>query len=336
MNKPAHLQFSIIVPVFNRPDEIQELLDSLCRQTYTNFEVIIVEDGSRVLSEKICRDFMGRLDLKYHYKENSGPGLSRNYGMKKANGNYFIILDSDVIVPENYMKIIYNTLQNSYVDAFGGPDAAHQSFTPTQKAINYAMTSILTTGGIRGKSEKVEKFHPRSFNMGISKVVFNQTKGFSKLRFGEDIDLSIRIMEKGFSTKLIPEAFVYHKRRNTFASFYKQVFNSGIARINLYTLHKKSLKPAHFFPAVFTLGLLLGILLLMLGYKYWLLPYVLYAIVVFLDAFRKEKNAGLAGLSVLSSFVMLIGYGLGFMLSFWKRIILRKPVFEAFSQNFYK
>ncbi len=335
MNKPEQIQFSIIVPVFNRPDEIQELLDSLCRQTYTDFEVIIVEDGSSVLSEKVCRDFMGRLDLKYHYKENSGPGLSRNYGMKKASGNYFIILDSDVIVPENYMKIVYNTLQNSYVDAYGGPDAAHKSFTPTQKAINYAMTSVLTTGGIRGKSEKLEKFHPRSFNMGISKAVFNKTQGFSKLRFGEDIDLSIRIMEKGFTTKLIPEAFVYHKRRNTFASFYKQVFNSGIARINLYTLHKKSLKPAHFFPAVFTFGLLLGILLLMLGYKCLLLPYLLYAIVVFLDAFRKEKNAKLAALSVFSSFVMLIGYGLGFILSFWKRIVLRRPVFEAFSQNFY-
>ncbi len=335
MQTTSELTFSFIVPVYNRPDEMAELLESLAGQQDPNFEVVIVEDGSEIPAQSVYKQYKDKLNIAYFAIPNSGPGLARNFGMKQAKGNYFIILDSDVIVPPHYLKFVRHTLRREYTDAYGGPDAAHPAFSPIQKAISFAMTSILTTGGIRGASEKAGKFYPRSFNMGLSKEVFKKTGGFSAMRFGEDIDLSIRIMQNGFNTRLFSEAFVYHKRRNNLVSFFKQVFNSGIARINLYVLHKKSLKPAHFFPAIFTLGLLLGIILLILGYVYIFILYVLYALVVFLEAFRKEKNVKLAAFSVFSSFVMLIGYGLGFMFSIWKRLIMQRPVFEAFSQNFY-
>ncbi len=310
---PANISFSIIVPVYNRPDEVAELLESLKQQTYKDFEVIIVEDGSSVLSEKVCRDYMGQLDLKYYYKENTGPGLSRNFGMQKARGNYFIILDSDVVVPENYMQIVYDALQQDYVDTFGGPDEATSDFTPVQKAINYAMTSWLTTGGIRGKGDKLDKFYPRSFNMGISKEVFEKTGGFSPMRYGEDIDLSIRIMKAGFKTKLVSEAFVYHKRRNNWRSFFNQVKHSGEARIVLSRLHPGTLKLLHFFPAVFTLGFLLSFLLSFFGFYFGLMLYVGYFLALLIDATAKYKNISLVFLSAFASFVMLFGYGWGFL-----------------------
>ena len=330
------IQFSIIVPVYNRPQETEELLASLLQQTYQDFEIIIVEDGSSVLSEKVVRNYMDKLTIKYFYKENSGPGQSRNYGMQRTSGNYFIILDSDVVVPKNYLQIVYNRLQNHFVDAFGGPDAAMDDFTPIQKAINYAMTSFFTTGGIRGKNESMEKFHPRSFNMGISKEVFDKTKGFSKLRFGEDIDFSIRIMAEGFTTALFTDAFVYHKRRNSLKQFFKQVYNSGIARINLYKRHPKSLKMVHFFPALFTIGLLVGIFSFLFISRWLLLPFLLYFFILFLDANKQYNAPKIALQSAFMSFVMLIGYGLGFIKAFYKRIILKEPEFTSFEKTFYE
>ena len=319
MPKPDKILFSIIVPVYDRPQEIEELLDSLLKQTYSDFEVIIVDDGSGKLSEKVTRDFMGKLNVKYFYKENTGPGLTRNYGMQRASGNYFIILDSDVIVPENYMGIVQQNLSNHYVDAFGGPDAAADDFTPIQKAINYAMTSFFTTGGIRGKSEKAEKFHPRSFNMGISKEVFQKTGGFSSMRYGEDIDLSIRIMQSGFKTALFKKAFVYHKRRNNFKSFFIQVYHSGKARIDLYKQYPDSLKLVHFFPAIFSLGCLVAVVLFLLGTPLLFLLYLLYFVILSIDAYRKYKNIKLGLLSALASFVMLWGHGSGFITALLKR-----------------
>ncbi len=305
--------FSIIVPVYNRPEEVAELLESLIKQTFKDFEVIIVEDGSSVLSEKICRNYMGELDLKYYYKENTGPGLSRNYGMQKAKGNFFIILDSDVVVPANYMQIIQDALQQEHFDVFGGPDEAAQDFTSIQKAINYAMTSWLTTGGIRGKGQKLDKFYPRSFNMGLSKDVFLQTGGFSAMRYGEDIDLSIRIMNAGFRTKLLPKAYVFHKRRNNWHSFFNQVKHSGEARLNLSRLHPGTLKLLHLFPAVFTLGFLLSFLLSFFGYYFALMLYGVYFIALLIDATVKYKKVFLGFLSAFASFLMLFGYGWGFL-----------------------
>ena len=313
MSKTADISFSIIIPVYNRPDEVAELLESLTKQIFKDFEVIVVEDGSSVLSEKVSRNYMGLLNLKYFYKENTGPGLSRNYGMQKAGGNYFIILDSDVVLPENYMQTVHNELSKDFTDAFGGPDAAAPDFSPIQKAINYAMTSWLTTGGIRGKGQKLDKFYPRSFNMGISKKVFQQTGGFSAMRYGEDIDLSIRMMKAGFRTKLLSKAFVYHKRRNNWRNFFNQVKHSGEARIILSRLYPGTLKFLHFFPAVFTLGLILSLLLTLFSCYFGLILYLVYFFALVSDAIRQYKQPKLGILSAFAAFVMLTGYGWGFL-----------------------
>ncbi len=328
--------FSIIIPLYNRPAEIRELLDSLTQQTYKHFEVVVVEDGSTEKSEEIVASFRDRLEAKYFFKENSGPGLSRNYGAARASGDYFIFLDSDCIVPATYLQEIEDELAEHPVDAFGGPDRAHESFTDLQKAINYSMTSILTTGGIRGKKKSMEKFHPRSFNMGFSRRVFEVTGGFSGMRFGEDIDMSIRIMEAGFQTRLFPAAYVYHKRRTSWKKFFKQIYNSGIARINLYLLHPASLKVVHLLPACFV-G---GVLVLVIG-AFWisvwaLLPLLLWVCLIFIDSLIENKNIVVALYSICASFIQLFAYGIGFIHAFFKRIVLRKGEFNVFVKNFYK
>lgn len=328
--------FSIIIPLYNRPAEIRELLDSLTQQTYKHFEVVVVEDGSTEKSEEIVASFRDRLEAKYFFKENSGPGLSRNYGATRASGDYFIFLDSDCIVPATYLQEIEDELAEHPVDAFGGPDRAHESFTDLQKAINYSMTSILTTGGIRGKKKSMEKFHPRSFNMGFSRRVFEVTGGFSGMRFGEDIDMSIRIMEAGFQTRLFPAAYVYHKRRTSWKKFFKQIYNSGIARINLYLLHPASLKVVHLLPACFV-G---GVLVLVIG-AFWisvwaLLPLLLWVCLIFIDSLIENKNIVVALYSICASFIQLFAYGIGFIHAFFERIVLRKGEFNVFVKNFYK
>ena len=328
--------FSIIIPLYNRPAEIRELLDSLTQQTYKHFEVVVVEDGSTEKSEEIVASFRDRLEVKYFFKENSGPGLSRNYGAARASGDYFIFLDSDCIVPATYLQEIEDELAEHPVDAFGGPDSAHESFTDLQKAINYSMTSILTTGGIRGKKKSMEKFHPRSFNMGFSRRVFEVTGGFSGMRFGEDIDMSIRIMEAGFQTRLFPAAYVYHKRRTSWKKFFKQIYNSGIARINLYLLHPASLKVVHLLPACFV-G---GVLVLVIG-AFWisvwaLLPLLLWVCLIFIDSLIENKNIVVALYSICASFIQLFAYGIGFIHAFFERIVLRKGEFNVFVKNFYK
>lgn len=328
--------FSIIIPLYNRPAEIRELLDSLTRQTYKHFEVVVVEDGSTEKSEEIVALFRDRLEAKYFFKENSGPGLSRNYGAARASGDYLIFLDSDCIVPVTYLQEIEDELAEHPVDAFGGPDRAHESFTDLQKAINYSMTSILTTGGIRGKKKSMEKFHPRSFNMGFSRRVFEVTGGFSGMRFGEDIDMSIRIMEAGFQTRLFPAAYVYHKRRTSWKKFFKQIYNSGIARINLYLLHPASLKVVHLLPACFV-G---GVLVLVIG-AFWisvwaLLPLLLWVCLIFIDSLIENKSIVVAFYSICASFIQLFAYGIGFIHAFFERIVLRKGEFNVFVKNFYK
>ncbi len=335
-NNQNNKAFSVIVPVYNRPDELNELLVSLTHQSNQNFEVIIVEDGSDIKSDRVVENFKNKLDIHYYYKENSGPGQSRNYGMKRANTDFFVIFDSDVVVPKDYFKNVSDFLSKHKVDAYGGADRASKDFTNLQKAIDFAMTSIMTTGGIRGKAEKFEKFHPRSFNMGMSKVVFEQTGGFSKMRFGEDIDLSIRIINNNFKTALIKTAFVYHKRRNTIKQFFKQVFNSGIARINLYKRHPQSLKMVHFFPLFFLLGLLFGLVLSFFKIYFFLVLYLIYFVAVFLLSAIKYKSLKAGILSIVTVFTMLNAYGLGFLLGIWRRIILQKDEFHRFEKNFYK
>ena len=329
------MKYSIIVPVFNRPDEVDELLESLCHQEVNNFEVIIVEDGSKKPCKDVCDKYAGILDLHYYYKENSGPGQSRNYGAERANGDWLIVLDSDVVLPAGYLRAVDERLKME-IDAFGGPDASHPSFTPIQKAISYSMTSFFTTGGIRGgKGKKLDKFFPRSYNMGIRREVYQELGGFTKMRFGEDIDFSYRIVEAGYKTALIPEAWVWHKRRTDFRKFFRQVYNSGIARINLTKRHPGTLKLVHLLPTVFTLGVI-GLLLLSVFSILTLIPILFYSAVIFLDSSLKNKSLWVGLLSIPAAFVQLMGYGLGFIESWWKRCILKQDEFTAFEKNFYK
>lgn len=318
--------FSIIIPLYNRPQEIKELLSTLCKQTYMQFEVLVIEDGSVKDAKSIVASFENKLDVKYFYKENSGQGFSRNFGFERAKGDYFIIFDSDILVPSDYLETVKDYLFEHQLDAFGGPDAAHESFTPVQKAISYAMTSPFTTGGIRGNKKHIGQFHPRSFNMGISREVYEKVGGFILTRLGEDIEYSIRIHENGFKIGLIPAAKVYHKRRTSFTQFYKQLHFFGRARINIYKHFPSELKLVHFFPAVFTLGL--GFVILC-NIFYTPLAYVgnflvlLYFLLIFFHAWQLNKSIKIAFLSVIASFIQLTAYGLGFIQDFVKRVIFR-------------
>lgn len=362
------MTYSIIVPVYNRPDEVDELLQSLATQSYKDFEVVIVEDGSINKCKDVCDKYANILDLHYYDKPNSGPGQSRNYGAERANGEWLIILDSDVVLPEGYMKSVEHevrkgeqessrpsTLDPRPITAFGGPDAAHPDFTPVQKAISYSMTSFFTTGGIRGgkkKGKALDKFYPRSFNMGIRKDVYMSLGGFSKMRFGEDIDFSYRIVEAGYQTALIPEAWVWHKRRTDFRKFFRQVYNSGIARINLEKRHPGTLKLVHLLPTVFTLGvtfccltaLVCFILSALSDHSFplgkvgigVLSPLFLYALLICIDSSIQNKSLKVGLLSIPAAFTQLMGYGFGFIESWWKRIILHQDEFTAFEKTFYK
>lgn len=336
--------FSIVIPLYNRPDEIDELLESLTKQTVKKFEVVVVEDGSTLPASDIVEKYKECLNIKYFVKQNSGPGQTRNYGAERCSGDYVIYFDSDCIIPPDYMKIVTENLDTEYVDAYGGPDAALPTFTPVQKAISYAMTSILSTGGIRGASEKAGKFHPRSFNMGYSRKVFETTGGFSDMRFGEDIDMTLRILEQGFITKLIKEAFVYHKRRTDFKKFFRQIFNSGCARINLKLRHKGSLKLIHTFPSLFLLGNIFCILAAVASALIFkniyaplicISPLVLFALMVFVDSLRKN-GLKVALLSVIAVYVQLTAYGMGFIKAVWHGLIRKKGDTFGFVKNFYK
>lgn len=325
---------SIIIPVFNRPDELKELLESLVEQTEKGFDVIVVDDGSIEKSDQVVEAFQDKLSIQYYYKENSGPGQSRNFGCEISQAGFFVFFDSDCIIPHGYLAHLESKI--GALQAYGGPDREHPSFTNLQKAISYAMTSLFTTGGIRGNKRSVEKFHPRSFNMGFSREVYEKTGGFAALRFGEDIDLSIRIVSHGFKTLLIPECFVYHKRRTDFKKFFKQVFNSGIARINLYKRHPNSLKVLHFFPAAFVVYQVLSVPHAIYHHQFWVLwPTVIYLLCIFLDATKRYKNPWIGMLSVWASVVQLTGYGLGFIKGFIKRIILKQSEFHDFDKTFY-
>lgn len=312
------MRYSVIVPVYNRPVEVDELLESLCAQTFTDFEVIVVEDGSSEKSDAVCEQYKDRLDLKYYFKDNSGPGPSRNYGAERSQGEYLIILDSDVIVPKDYLQTVDDELKASPTEAFGGPDRAHPSFTPIQKAINYSMTSFFTTGGIRGGKKKMDKFYPRSFNMGIRKDVFQNVGGFDKLRYGEDIDLSTRLFKAGCECRLFPEAYVYHKRRVKFSSFFKQVKHSGEARVMLKRRYPETFKLVHLLPSAFVIGNIVLVLLAIFHRWWWILPIPAYCLMVFTDSLIKNKSIKVALLSIPAAYCQLFGYGIGFLQNLFK------------------
>lgn len=337
------MKYSFIIPVFNRPDEVDELLESLTHQTLRDFEVVVVEDGSDVPCRDVVERYADRLQVHYYDKPNSGPGQTRNYGVERAEGDYVLILDSDVVLPEGYLQAVDHELAATPCDAFGGPDRAHASFSKMQKAINYAMTSFFTTGGIRGGKKKMDKFYPRSFNMGVRRTVYHELGGFSAMRFGEDIDFSTRLIRSGHVSRLFQSAWVWHKRRTDLRKFFKQVHNSGIARIHLTKRHPGTLKAVHMLPAVFTLGcallVVLAVAAALLGCPHWwalLLPFVLFALIIGVDATRSERSVGVGWRAVAAAYVQLTGYGSGFLRAWWTRCVLRRGEFEAFKENFYK
>jgi len=330
------LEYSFIIPVFNRPDEIRELLESMTELDFKGgFEIVIVEDGSNVSSEGVIKDFNQKLNISYYYKENTGPGDSRNYGMKLAKGNYFLILDSDVILPLNYLKEVDSFLSSNYYDCFGGPDAAHESFTDLQKAINYSMTSLLTTGGIRGNKQAVNKFQPRSFNMGLSKKAFLASGGFGLIHPGEDPDLALRLLKDGFKTILIPNAVVFHKRRIDWDKFYTQVNKFGKVRPILNSWHPESAKITFWFPSLFITGLLLALILWLLGASFLMWFYLLYFLIIGIDAGIKNKSGYIGIAAIIATFIQFLGYGVGFLNAIWKLKFLKMQPQEAFPKLFF-
>ncbi|WP_190808996.1 glycosyltransferase family 2 protein [Flagellimonas sp. S3867] len=331
------LKISIIVPVYNRPEEIRELLESLCLQTSNqNFEVVIVEDGSSESSEGIVNQFQEKLQVSYYFKSNSGPGDSRNFGMQKAKGNYFIILDSDCILPKQYLSEVEKELRNDFVHCFGGPDAADESFTTVQKAINYVMTSFFTTGGIRGGKKSVGKFQPRSFNMGISKEAFEKAGGFGRIHPGEDPDLTFRIWKAGYGSRLFPKAFVYHKRRIDWNKFYIQVNKFGRVRPILNKWHPGTAKITYWFPTVFIIGLCSALVLLLIGSVIPMLLYSAYFFMLFVDALANTKNIKVAFLAIFAALIQFTGYGIGFLKSTMLLNFSSKEPEELFPKLFFK
>ncbi len=329
--------FSLIIPVYNRPDEADELLESLSQLEYKeDFEIVIIEDGSSIKCEDVVREYGEKLNISYYFKENSGPGNSRNYGMQKAKGDYFIIFDSDCIIPKTYLTEVDKALKKNYVDCFGGPDKALDSFLDIQKAINFAMTSFLTTGGIRGGSEKIDKFQPRSFNMGLSRKAFEASNGFGNIHPGEDPDLSIRLWKLGFETQLFPKAFVYHKRRIDWEKFSIQVNKFGKARPILNSWYPEYNKLTFFFPSIFLIGFVVALVLLIFNHDLLLQLYFVYFLVLFLVSTYQNKSLKIGFLSIKAVWKQFYGYGIGFMESFLKVIILKQKPQDAFPELFFK
>ena len=331
--------FSLIIPVYNRPDEVDELLMSLSQMEYHDvYEIVIIEDGSTIKCQEVLEKYADKLNISYYFKPNSGPGDSRNFGMEKARGNYFIIFDSDCIIPANYLIEVENALKETYVDCFGGPDKALDSFSDIQKAINFAMTSFLTTGGIRGGSEKIGKFQPRSFNMGLSRRAFEVSKGFGNIHPGEDPDLSIRLWELGFETRLMPQAYVYHKRRIDWEKFAIQVNKFGKARPILNSWYPKYSKPTFFFPTLFILGLGVSIFMYLFSqnFDFLLQLYFIYFILIFITSSIQNKNIKVGYLSMIAVWKQFWGYGTGFLVSFVKVVLLKQKPQEAFPELFFK
>lgn len=323
------VHFSVIIPVYNRPQELDELLSCLQQQDFKDFEVIIIEDGSEISSKDIVKSYQSKLNLSYYVKENGGQGFARNYAFERANGNFFIILDSDALVEPDYLSEVNRGIIEGKLDLFGGPDKEHPSFSPIQKAISFSMTSVFTTGGIRGKAKNMGgQFHPRSFNMGISRKVWEATKGFKITRMGEDIEFSIRCISQGFTSGLLPKAFIYHKRRTSFSQFYKQLHFFGRARINISRFYPKELKWVHFLPLAYFLffwnTIFLNIIDVNLGI-YFSSILAFYWALLLIDGLLSTKNIQVACLGLIAANIQLLAYGKGFLEEGLKKITSKDP-----------
>lgn len=328
-------KYAIVIPVYNRPLEVDELLESLIRQECKDFEVVIVEDGSDDPCKHVIDRYTDKIDIRYYYKENTGPGDSRNFGMEKAEAEYIILFDSDCIIPPQYFCAVDRALSENPLDAFGGPDAAHDSFSDIQKAINHAMTSFITTGGIRGRKKQLDKYQPRSFNMGFKKSAIKKIGGFSTVHPGEDPDLSYRIMNAGYNVGLIPEAYVFHKRRIDFSKFATQVYKFGMVRNILIKWHPGTFKWVYALPSIFLVGSFILFLLGLYISSIFLLPLFALAAIIFLEALVTTRNLKIAFLAVGASFIQLYGYGWGFLKGWWSIGLLKRDEREAFPQLFF-
>ena len=315
-------RFSVIVPVYNRIGEVEDLLKSLAEQSCKDFEVVLVEDGSTERCDQVARKYAEKVDVKYFYKENEGRSIARNYGLERAQGDYFVFFDSDCVIPPDYFATLSRCLDENPLDCFGGPDAAHDSFTDMQKAINFSMTAFLTTGGIRGGRVQLEKFVPRTFNMGYSRKVWKTVGGFREM-FSEDIDMSTRVRKAGFSIGLVREAYVYHKRRVNLRLFARQIYVFGMSRITLYLLYPESLKVVHWLPAVFVLGTTAMILLSIFWNVWAIAPLVAYLLALFATALASTRSLKIACMGVVAAIVQLGGYGIGFLKAFTWKVLLR-------------
>jgi len=309
-------EFSVVIPVYNRPQEVDEILSSLAAQTFKDFEVIIVEDGSAIRCDQVVDAYRDKLRVEYYFKPNTGPGPSRNFGFAHAKGEYFVVFDSDCILPPVYMMVVKESIAENQWDAWGGPDRAHLNFTLKQRAMAHTMSSVLTTGGIRGGKKHLGWFQPRSFNMGIARKVFEITGGFKFDRYAEDIEFSIRMKQSGFKVGLIPEAFVYHKRRISFLQFCRQVYNFGKGRAMIGKVHPEEVKITHWFPSLFLMGTVALLLLPFVSYPLFVIglsTFILYLAAIFVEALVSNRNMGVAVLSVPAALCQLFGYGLGFL-----------------------
>ena len=331
------LSYSFVIPVYNRPQEIKELLESFVLISFNQpFEIVIVEDGSTLSSEEVVKQYRSKLNISYYSKPNSGPGASRNYGMERATGNYFIILDSDCLLPQHYLATVNDFLERQYHDCYGGADAAHRSFSPLQKAINYVMTSFFTTGGIRGSEKSISNFEPRSFNMGISKAAFEKTGGFAKIHPGEDPDLSQRILKAGFKTTFIPNAYVFHKRRISWNKFYTQVKKFGLVRPILNSWHPRAAKITFWLPSLFLLFVVFSVFSTIFFSKWCIAPLLFYVLLIFFDAALKNKSIKIGLLAVVALFVQFFGYGMAFLRSSYYIGLLKKDPVKQFPKLFFK
>lgn len=303
--------------------EVQELMESLSLLEYRNFEVIIVEDGSSDTCKTQVDKYQHVMDLQYFFKANTGPGDSRNFGATKATGDYLIFFDSDCLIPSNYLTVVNESLASNPLNVFGGPDRAHPDFSEVQKAISYAMTSLLTTGGIRGHRNAASRFQPRSFNMGVDRHVFSKVRGFANLHPGEDPDLVYRLSKQGFTIGLISEAFVYHKRRIDLNKFSRQIYKFGLARTILMKWHSDSRKIVFWLP---TLLLIAGIALLVMGfqqsYAWWAV--LIGLLVILLDAISTTRSITTAMLGTVATVVQVASYGWGFVKGWWYLHLLGK------------
>ena len=342
------MKYSIIVPTYNRLEEIKELIESLDAMSKNAdcpaFQLIVIDDGSTDSTVSFLQDYIetkSGIPIEYYSQSNKGPGAARNYGMSVAKGDYFIFVDSDCLIPEDYLAKIDHFIENKKPEAFGGPDTFHPSFSPLLKAINYSMTSFIGTGGTRGKKNGIGKFYPRSFNMGFKKEVFGKIGGFNALRHGQDMDYSARIYEAGYHVQLIPDAFVYHKRRTSLKKFFKQIFNWGIARVNLSRLHQGFLKPVHLAPAILVIGSIIFLSFLGFGVlpkigSYLLVIPILIGSIAFFQAYKMYRSYAIAGLSIITLFVQVFAYGIGTLSGLFQLFILRNEETKGFTKDYYK